>query len=483
MTKRGNRPNILLICADMISAKFFGCYGDTSDVTPNIDRLAETGIRFDSAYCPCPPCIPARVSMMSGQYAHTHGKTAHIKMELNPRPPLIPEILSKHGYKTALVGKTHWWPPDDNLGCKEAHITIDNHLTPELGNKDAYIQFLRNKGVFDYNAKTWEKDSHLLAPDNLPVDCLKVNWTGDKACSLVEKLSKNDNPFFLFCSFVEPHAGGNVPKEHMKKFRDIFLRPIIAREKEHETKHELQRKYIEQIKGTFWGKMDPYEYRRRVYASVNMVDNNVGKIIDKLESLNLRENTVVFFLTDHGDLMFDHGCVEKTILYEGAIRIPLLVNGPAIPRSEVRQHLVSQIDLLPTVLELSGIEIDGLSIDGRSMVPIIENPDNPWRNKLFCEVGHTHVHAYSSSMLKMVRTGPWKYIYSLMDGHIVEEELYNLDDDPDELYNLAHHASRQKQVVKLRSEILRWLVATEVNRLHPVKENTYSVPYIERCFF
>lgn len=133
------RPNILLICADMIGAKHFGCYGNGAGITPHIDRLAERGTRFEQAYCACSPCIPARVSMMTGQYAHTHGKPAHIKMALRPAPPLLPEILSRHGYRTGLVGKTHWWPPADTLGCDETYLTIDTHLTPELGDVEVYL--------------------------------------------------------------------------------------------------------------------------------------------------------------------------------------------------------------------------------------------------------------------------------------------------------------------------------------------------------
>ena len=477
------RPSILLLCADMVGATHLGCYGDPTQLTPNIDRLADNGIRFNQAYCACPPCIPARVSMMCGQYAHTHGKTAHVKMALTPRPPLIPEILSAHGYRTGLVGKTHWWPPSDTLGCDEAHLTIDNHLTPELGENDAYIRFLRERGIYDYNASTWAQDRHRLNPDNLPPDCLKVNWTGDTACALLNRFSDSERPFFLACSFVEPHGTGSVQKSFLETFRDIPLRPIIAREGEHENKPETQRQAVARWEKQF-ANINKDERRRGVYASLNLVDANIGKILDTLERSGQRENIAVIFLTDHGDLLFDHGCIEKTFLYESAIRIPFVVSGPGIPGGETRDHLVSQIDLLPTVLDLCGVDQEDPKVEGRSLLPIIKAPQASWREQLFCEVEQT-VHLRDlvvSSAAKMVRSGPWKYIYTLIDGHRIEEELYHLEDDPDELFNLAQDADQRARVAQLRSDILRWLVATEPNRLHPVPENHYPVPRVDRRY-
>jgi arylsulfatase A-like enzyme len=477
-------PNILLICADMIGAKNLGCYGDPAQVTPNIDRLARKGTQFEQAYCACPPCIPARVSMMSGQYAHTHGKIAHLKMHLRPRPPLIPEILASHGYRTGLVGKTHWWPPTDTLGCQEAHITIDNHLTPELGTNDAYLRFLRDRGLFEYHKESWTREKQRLHPDNLPDDCLKVNWTGDTARTLLEQFAQHDEPFLLFCSFVEPHGPGSVKTEFLEQFQEVSLPPIIGHGQAESQKPETQRKAISN-----WDTTDAAKdaYRRGVYASLNLVDTNVGKLIATLERLHLDQQTIVIFLTDHGDLLYDHGCIEKTFLYEPAIRIPWIMLGPGIPEGASRTHFVSQIDLLPTILDYCGISTNSnRHIEGNSLRSIIDNAGSVWRDTLYCEVEQTlHITQkfVSASSAKMLRRGPWKYIYTLVDGHKVEEELYHLENDPDELYNRVSETEQQKRMAQFRDELLRWLVATEVNRLHPEPENHYPVPRIETRYF
>jgi len=475
-----SRPNVVLICADMAAAKHFGCYGDPAEVTPNVDALAQQGVRFDQCNCASTPCIPARASMMTGQYAHTHGKTAHMKMELQPRPPLLPEILSQHGYQTAIVGKTHWWPANDKLGADQAFLTIDDHLTAELGEDDAYIQFLIEERIID--GTRWKEQRRRVNPNQIPEHCLKVNWTGDKACSLIRECSGKDDPFFVYCSFVEPHGGGSTPKAHLAKFADIPLRPVIGRQGEHEKKPAVQSEAVRRY-APGMSKID--QYRRRVYASLNLVDENVGKILKTLESLNRIEDTYVIFVTDHGDLMGDHGLREKTFLYGSAVRIPYVIKGPGIPQGQVRPHLVSQVDLVPTILDCCGVEEIPRQIEGRTVMPIIEDGDALWRESLFCEVEQTvHLRGLvSSSQAKMLRTGPWKYIYTLVDGHILEEELYHLQDDPDELCNLARDPDQAKRIEGFRSELLRWLVAGEVNRLHPAPESHYPVPTIDRRSF
>ena len=474
------KPNVVLICSDMAAARHFGCYGDPAKVTPNVDALAQRGVRFDQGYCASAPCIPARASMMTGQYAHTHGKTAHLKMELQPCPPLLPEILSRHGYQTAIVGKTHWWPANDKLGADRAFLTIDDHLTAELGEDDAYVRFLIEEGIIDKDR--WEEERRRVDPNRIPERCLKVNWTGDKACSLIREFSAGEGPFFVYCSFVEPHGGGSTPKEHLAKLADRPMRPIIGREGEHENKPEVQKEAVRRYAAGM-AKID--QYRRRVYASLNLVDENVGKIVETLDSLDHARDTYVVFLTDHGDLMGDHGLREKTFLYDSAVKIPYIIRGPGIPQGHARPHLVSQVDLLPTILECCGIEEIPPRIEGRSVLPIVADPNAPWRQTLFCEADQT-VHlrgAAASSQAKMLRTGPWKYIYTLVEGHVLEEEVYHLQDDPDELHNLAHDPEQAERIEGFRSELLRRLVAGEVNRLHPVPESHYPVPTIDRRLF
>ena len=394
------QQSILLLCADMASAMHFSCYGGPAGLTPAIDSLAANGIRFTNAYCACPPCIPARASMMCGQYGHTHGKSAHLKMPLAPQPALLPGILAANGYRTGIVGKTHWWPPDSSLGCQDTFLTIDNAL--------------RN------------------APEEFR--------------SRLEAISLPP---------IIEDSGAHKPAPQRRAVRELWNRPV----------HEQE------------------EYRQNVCNDIAMVDRNIGKILRKVNDLGLRDDLLVLFTTDHGDLMFDHGCIEKTILYERSIRVPFVVSGPGVPSGESRPQFASHVDLLPTVLDCVGIpERRQWNIEGRSLLPVVRDAEKKGREYLYCESDQTlHLrHLVQSCQSKVVRHRDLKYIYTLVDGRQEYEELYDLAADPEELENLVPYGRLGVEQEHLRRELLRWLTATELSRLHPVPENHYQVPRIEQ---
>ena len=477
-------PSVLLLCADMASAVHFSCYGGPAGLTPAVDALAAGGVRFVNGYCACPPCIPARASMMCGQYAHTHGKSAHLKMPLAPQPPLLPEMLAANGYRTGIVGKTHWWPPDASLGCRDTFLTIDNHLSPELGHRDAYLRFLRDQGLFSYDPATWIADREKIEARNLPFGCTKVNWTGDTACRLLEEYARGADPFFLFCSFVEPHGGSkdalrNAPRDLRSQVEAVPLPPIVEDSGEH--KPAPHRRAVREL----WDRPahEKDAYRRDVFNDIALVDRNIGKILQKVDSLGLRDDLLVLFTTDHGDLMFDHGCIEKTILFERSIRVPFIARGPGVPVGESRRQFASHVDLLPTVLDYAGVpEQREWNIEGRSLLPVVRDGGAQGREYLYCESEQSH-HLrplVQSCQSKAVRHGDLKYIHTLVDGHQRYEELYDLAADPEELDNLVPSGHCCGELDHLRGELLRWLTATEISRLHPVDENHYQVPRIAR---
>ncbi len=472
--------NILIICADMIGAQHVGCYGNPVGASPNVDKLAQRGIRFENAYCAATPCIPARASMLTGLYAHTHGKTVHMKMPLNPCPPLLTELLADAGYNVGWVGKTHWWPSNDDLGCHDIHLTIDSHLTRELGEDDAYMRHLVERGLVDLS-QPWPVVKAQISPDALPEDALKVHWTGRTTEDMLRRYAVADEPFFITCSFVEPHGPGSVKPELLDEF---IQRPIPAINAGDPNATDLK----QQVRAALWaeniGGDKKHEYRAGVYASLKLVDQNIGKLMATLDELDLWKNTTVFFTSDHGDLMFDHGLREKTFLYEAAVHVPLIVAGAGVPQGETRSQLVSHLDLMPTVLDMTNTTPSDLRIEGRSLVPVIDDAETPWREFLFCEAEQS-VHlpkelGVHSSVTKMVRQGAWKYIYTLVGGERLDEELYHLGDDPHETRNIA--AEHPDVVRRLRTELLHWLVRGELMRLHPAPENHYPVPTVELPF-
>lgn len=461
----------------MAAAKHFGCYGGPEGLTPHIDSLAAQGMRFDQAYCAGPPCIPARASMMTGLWPHTHGKSAHIRMPLDPHIVTLPQALGSQGYRTGVVGKTHWWPAADNHGFEEALLTIDRHLTPELGKDDAYIQFLEERGLFHYDPATWKEDLPKLLSSALPEEARKVHWTGAAACGMLERFAQDNRPFFLFCSFVEPHGGGGITDEDFQAVQDRPFPPRIP------PGGKGKPWFLEQAAAAWEAKRGEgaEDYRRRVAASLNLVDANVGRVLQRMADLGLAENTVVVFLTDHGDFCHDHGFIEKTIPYEPAVQIPFIMAGPGIVPGETSSKLASQIDLMATLMDYAGAEADAPMGQGRSLRPLAERQAVPWREAVFCECDAT-VHLRNaglnlqSAQAKMVRQGNWKYIYWLIEGDETAEELYDLAADPDEKENLAAGPAHRARCDELRGRLLDWLIATEADRLKPAPANHYPVP-------
>jgi arylsulfatase A-like enzyme len=376
------------------------------------------------------------------------------------------------------VGKTHWWPAADTFGFEEAALTIDTHLTPELGRADAYIRFLEERGLFTYNAATWTQDRPRLHPPELPEDALKVNWTGSAACGMLDGFARQDAPFFLFCSFVEPHGAGSVTDAALDAIRDISLPPRIP------PGGRNKPAFLEQAAAGWEGRRSPEKieaYRHGVAASLRLVDTNVGRLLQRVDDLGLRDSTVVVFLTDHGDFCHDHGFIEKTIPYEPAINIPFLMAGPGIEPGSEREELVSQIDLMPTLLDYANDADPSARLEGRSLRRLAQGDAVPWRDAIFCECDATvHLRGagldVQSAQAKTVRQGPWKYTYWIVNGREIVEELYELDTDPEERDNLAQDQEHRVRCETLRSRILDWLIVTETDRLEPAQENTYPVP-------
>jgi arylsulfatase A-like enzyme len=473
------RPNIVLITADQISAHHLGCYGDPAQATPNLDGLGRKGVRCNQTYCAAPVCIPARASMYSGLYPHTHGKVTHLRMAMQPRPPLLPEVLARHGYRTAIVGKSHFYPPDDPIGCQIAHLTIDALLAYELVPNDAYVRSLEQRGVLDEIGLTEFTPEQCRATAlqirSLPEPLHRATWTGDTGCTVLRQLAERDEPFFLYCSFVEPHGPEPCPPEYASKFAGKIREPI-TRLDELAEKPPIQRMfrdhYAKMLERNYG--IDYESMRQRFYGLINLVDHNVGKLLQTLDELGRRGDTVVIFVTDHGESLGDHGMWGKCMFYDSCARVPLLVAGPGVECDQVCDALVSHVDLMPTILEMCGIACEDLLLDGCSILDLLRDPRRPGQDAVFSELYQNQ--CLPDGLLcncKMVRSGRWKYVYYT---HESSEELYDLAKDPHELYNLAIGADYRSTLDRFRARLLQWLSETEANRLHPTADSHYPLP-------
>lgn len=436
------KPNVVFFLADDLGQRDLGCYGSTFYETPNLDRLAKDGARFTDAYAACPVCSPTRASIMTGQWPQRTGITDYIGAEmpekwrrntiLRPAPygdrlaldaPTLAKAMKAAGYATFFAGKWHlgpegWWPENQGFDINMGGIDRGG---PYGGNK--YFSPYGNPRLPDGPA-----GEHL--PDRLATETAKFIEVN------------KERPFFAYCAFYSVHT------------------PLMARE-------DLRKKYAEKRErlGLMekWGREGEREVRlvqeHAVYAGmVEAMDLAVGKVLERLDALGLRENTLVIFTSDNGGLSTSEGWPTSNLplrggkgwMYEGGIREPLLVRWPAVvkPGSLVSAP-VSSPDLFPTLLEVAGAKPQpGQTLDGTSLLPLLRGGTLPER-ALFWH--YPHYGNQGGAPSAAVRRGDWKLIEWQEDDRA---ELFNLAADLGEKADLA--AKEPQRVAQLRAELHEW---------------------------
>ncbi len=399
---QADKLNVLLIVADDLNTNL-GCYGDTVVKSPNIDRLAGRGVKFDRAYSQFSLCNPSRASFLSGMRPNTTGV---LRNKTNPRLQMkeivfLPEFFRANGYFTAGVGKiAHDKFPgsitwDSYEGKKELGSTPD----PQCANKDTCASDARDEDL----------------PD------------GRTALRVVDLLKQNrDRAFFIAAGFTLPHSPWHAPKRFFDLYpaKDMPLPHGFAGNKR--TRKEVQHS------------------RAAYYASVSFIDSQVGVIHKALEDLDLLRKTVIVFVSDHGFLLGEHGgVVDKKLLYEGVARVPLVIAGPGVPEARVSPRIIELVDIFPTLSEMCGLPArEGL--EGVSFTPLFQDPNRAWKTAAFTQT----IKSKKSPLYHSVRTDRYAY-FEQEDG--TEPELYDRLNDPHEVKNLADSPEHAEVIAGLRS--------------------------------
>jgi choline-sulfatase len=425
------RPNILWICADDHAPYVMGAYGNRVVRTPNLDRLASQGLRFDRAYCNSPVCTASRQSFLTGRYPRSIGVT-QLRTPLPRSEITLAEMLQSAGYATAAIGKMHF---NSNL-THGFDVRIDR---PE------HAAWLRQKGKtpapqgvevqppwrpFKDLARIW-----LNSAAN-PVGLVEAEMPGTFFAMEAERFmhSSREAPFFLMVSFYEPHSPFEFPVEY--KGRQDPVRFDVPRVRP-EDEWQVPRVFADLTELEKQGIMAAY------YTSVEFLDASVGRALAALEASGQAENTLVIYTGDHGYMLGQHGRFEKHCGYEPAVRSPLIMRLPGkLNEGRSTSALVEFVDIVPTVLEYAGASIPP-SIQGRSFRPVLDGKSDKHRDRVFIE--------YSENEEGYVVTDRWKLIYGTGarardDGYETGKpspgrtvRLYDLKDDPDEMKNIAEH--------------------------------------------
>jgi choline-sulfatase len=421
------RPNILFIITDQQRWDTMGCYGNEQIFTPGFDRLASEGVVFERCYTSSPECVPARAVMMTGLAPHRTGCFSN-SYALSPDAATFQRILRDAGYLTQAIGKMHFRPSREGYGMERLCLSEEIPGTVE---QDEFLTELHTAG-FQWAEEPHGMRSHMYyvpQVSQLPDEWHTTTWTGRKTIEFIEAQARGDRPWLCWTGFMKPHP----PFEPTVPFNTLYdpvAMPLPARGPQCKD----SRSWWQNLQNVGkWMDLDPDPHlcqaqKAHYWACVSMVDRQVGRILDALDRTGQRENTLLVFNSDHGELLGDHHSWGKRSWYEGAGRVPLLVSWPGhVPEGERRTQLTSHVDLLPTFLAAVGLDLPQ-GAAGANLLEVAADASARTRDVF---VGQFHEKGHG---LYLAMDAQWKYMYCAADG---KEQLFNYTEDPDELKNRA----------------------------------------------
>ena len=425
------RPNILFIAVDDLRPEI-GCYGVPHAITPNIDRLAAGGVRFDRVYVTYPLCLPSRASMLTGLRINykEDGKKGRGFPELIQLGTTWPKTFRDAGYWTATSGKVYhgdvpkvdleaWDVPGDfwHNGFKDWSPELMKKVVAEAGPKDVVAEFRKNGG--GQGSLMWQA---IDGDDDVLTD-------GQTASIVIKCLQDRpkDKPFVICAGFARPHMPWLAPKKYFDLYAkaDIKL-PAVPEGKPRELLKEDRGAGVSKDAAKWNEGVSDEEARELIkgyLASVSYSDAQVGRLLDAFKKYGLEENTIVVLWGDHGYHLTDHGLWRKNTIYHVSNRIPFLIRAPGYATKGVVTGLVESIDIYATLLELTGVKGGKLALDGRSLVPVLKNPAAEWNHPAFISGGPYHGIVTD------------RYRFAISDKY--PAKLFDLKVDPEEWNNLA----------------------------------------------
>ncbi len=448
------KPNVVICMIDQLRSHSVGCYGSEVVRTPNIDKLAGQGMRFEHAVTNNPVCMPARSALISGRFSRTcqgfldnygehNEKGEHVLIDypVNVRNWLkettLPEILAEKGYETCLIGKWHIHPAPQLLG-------FDEFVYPKVSHRHTGQTFVDHKGrkfVADKFSPEFELDE------------------------VREYLSrKREKPFFLFYNISPPHMPlADAPKKYTQMYKrdEVKVRPNVY-DKNGNMSHNEQwfriylwdylyyREHLEYAENLPEG-FDLRDLTAAYNGLSTWADDLVGGLMESLRENGLQENTIVVLLSDHGDMLGSHDRYNKQLLYEESIRIPFIIRGPGVKKAVCSDLVAQTVDVMPSVLGLCGIDSPD-DLPGRDLCPVLTGNGNVPKNK----------EAYIEITAGRIGIRTLTHLYGIQLGEdlrtIVDDRycFYDLEKDPYQLNNLAGTGEQSELAAELRKRLIDW---------------------------
>jgi len=435
------RPNILFLMSDQHRADVTGYGGNPIIRTPNLDRLANTGVVFRNAYTPSPVCVPARQCMMSGQLPKTCKCEGWIDLE--PGYRTFSREFSRYAYNTVCSGKLHHLTQDQMQGWTCRIAPDAGMLGRKTDIEDAIAEeFDRYRpapatGKWS-NQREVEEARAVEGPyqifDAQAVDAA-LHYLDRYFVDAVYQRPQSHRPLLFKLSLLQPHYPFFTDEQRFAYYLDrvpVYVEepcghPVLSLSQQNKPVN-VSEDAIRRATATYYGMID-------------QVDTYFGQIIDKLEALGEDlDDWIVIYTSDHGEMLGEHGIWEKTRFYEGSVRVPLIIRWPRQFPSRVVDHNVNLCDIFATLCDLAGLEIPD-NLDSRSLVPLLKGATSAWNNESVSQFGTSHV---------MIKRDDLKYQYY---GDDIPEVLFDLKADPGETANLAESPDYAKAVRAFRSRL------------------------------
>ncbi len=422
LTNERRRPNVVIFLTDQQRWDTTGVHGNPLDLTPHFDRMAQRGTHLFHAFTPQPVCAPARACLQTGRYPTTTG------CYRNGIPlPTDARTLAHHfgdaGYQTGYIGKWH----------------LATHEPVPVAERGGYTHWLA-ANIFEFVSTPYRTVLYNDVNEAVRLPGYRVDAVADAGIRYIA--DHTDHPFFLFLSFLEPHHQNNVddfppPDGYRERYTGRWIPPDLAA-----------------LGGSTHQHLGGY------YGQVKRLDEALGRIQDALKSLDLLDDTIVLFISDHGCHFKTRNSEYKRSPHESAIRVPAALSGPGFAGGGQVRDLVSLIDMPPTLLDAAGIPIPP-EMQGRSILPLVRGERTGWPDEVFIQVSESEVG-------RAIRTQRWKYSIVAPDkdgwddmasDRYIEQHLYDLDADPYELADLIGCTSHDRVAAALRERLVRRMVA------------------------
>jgi len=468
------KPNIILLFSDQHRHDAMGCAGNNVIQTPHLDKMASGGVRFSRAYCQSPVCQPARASLATGLYVPQHGIWSNFRANFNPEWPTMMKQLQKAGYRTAEVGKTHFY----STSRKDVKQTADG---PEIDLRD-FTDFVRSFG-FDYVLEEFDRYAHAfpdirmispysehlrskgllekyqeqirsiwrLTPNHwdgvtsvLPQEDDLTSFIADQSIDWLRNY-RDDAPFFLQVGIVAPHVPLMADPVWAEYYKDTAIPP--GPRQAPELPNEVWAEYLETnlFQHSHSDKLtDEYVLRgaRQYYGMVSLIDQRIGDIVQLVEDLGISDNTWFIYSSDHGEMLGDHNLMAKMNFYKSSVNVPAIIKPPFAMESKVVDGIVETIDLTGTILDLAGADPIEESL-ARSLVPHVHGEGDTR------EVGFSAIRQNSGRESRFVMAATEKYRLTYEHTTDTPCELFDLEEDPDELNNLVNDVSYSKIITEI----------------------------------